>query len=188
MWNETTNLFPHRFPTNTEQAKKWLENIRLHNQKPVYGANGLICCEHFQNHDFHMRKGQIFKLVPGAIPSVFVELEENIQIVETSETSLSPELPELTELTESQGCVYEDDEEDENGKVAKALHRANLIISKHRRRTDKSRYMKKRVNRLRATANQLSKSILEMRKKQKKDAELLKALEVCRINQQNYSF
>lgn len=135
----------------------------------------MICFKHFQSHEFQMRKGVIFKLVPGTIPSVFRVLEKNIQIPETTETPLSPELPELSELPKlttltpeiapSDQCVHEDE------------NRIRLISS-HRRWREKARYTKKKVNRLRATAKQLSQTISEMKKQQKKDAELFRILEV----------
>lgn len=69
------------------------------------GANGMVCCKHFQSHEFQMVKGKIYKLLPGVVPSVFLALEENDQIPEMPKISeipaipLSPEKSEMPKLT-----------------------------------------------------------------------------------------
>lgn len=209
-------VFPCRYPTKIEQANKWLEAIRLHNETPIFGANGLICLKHFQRQEFQMRKGEIYKLVPGAIPSVFPALEKTIQISESNETPLS----ELSELSESPRLTTLDiDPSDPNGQSVEeialidskdqsvheeivssnpcdqcvhedenATNVSYRFVSLHRRWREKTRYEKKKVNRLRATAKQLSQNISEMKKQQREDAELLKLLEVCRSDERYYSF
>lgn len=207
--------FHFRFPTNVEQAQKWVEAIRLYNERPIHGANGMVCFEHFQSHEFQMIKGKIHKLIPGAIPSVFLAFKENVR---TPEIILSPEAPELSELPtltpeiapsaqsskhdsgkdgcnagntiygeECDQCVHEDETDETQENTTKIYSKLlqnvpNRLIKKpHRRWTDKTRYLKKRINRLRATANQIRQGIFEMKKQKKKDVELLNILEVCII-------
>lgn len=203
-------MFSLRFPTNIEQAKKWLEAIRFYNEIQISGANGMVCCKHFQSHEFQMVKGRIYKLLPGVVPSVFFAFGENDQI---PEIPLSPELSEIPKLTtliplipeiapsvhssknqsgddDSNAIAAIDDEECDQSVQENTINTSNLLQNarnrfiniSHRRWTDKARYLKRRVHRLKATAKQISQTISEMKKQQKKDAELLKTLEVFRIS------
>lgn len=172
---------------------------------------GMVCSEHFQSHDLQMIKGKIHKLVPGAIPSIFLTFGEKVQI---PEIPLSPEVsesPKLTTLTpeiaapkalsvddgdngldggESDQYVNEDVciETQENTENTANLNSEltqcvrNRLVN-NRRWKDKARNLRKRVYRLRTTAKQISQSISEMKKQKKKDAELLNFLEVCIIDQ-----
>lgn len=130
-----------------------------------------------------MRKDKIVSLIPGATPSVFLAFKKNVQIPEIQETPSSTDLSELSNVATSMPQITPrppsplsaHNELVEPDEPNQPINPSYLRWSHYNKQ---ARNLKKKINRLKTKAYNISQTISNMEIRKKKDANLLNILEV----------